>query len=129
MSDYVGYLELGRGAGAIIAAFALGPPISQQGAGMVNLSLGAMTTWTAHLYADLRQGRVHRVSDPDEQIRDAFAKVTDVLAEAGLDDSHVVEMTSYHVGICATSTSSARSETNTSLSPTRPGLPSRTAAS
>jgi enamine deaminase RidA (YjgF/YER057c/UK114 family) len=38
-------------------------------------------------------------SDPDEQIRDAFAKITDVLNEAGLDYSKVVEMTSYHVGI------------------------------
>ena len=56
MSDYVGYLVLGSGAGAIIAAFALGLLISQQGAGIVNFSLGAMMTWTAHVYADLRQG-------------------------------------------------------------------------
>ena len=38
-------------------------------------------------------------SEPAQQIREAFAKVADVLAEAGLDHSHVVEMTSYHVGI------------------------------
>ncbi len=56
MSDYVGYLVLGAGAGAIIAAFVLGLLISQQGAGMVNFALGAMMTWTAHVYADLRLG-------------------------------------------------------------------------
>lgn len=56
MNDYIGYLALGSGAGAIIAGFVLGLLISQQGAGMVNFSLGAMMTWTAHLYADLRQG-------------------------------------------------------------------------
>jgi enamine deaminase RidA (YjgF/YER057c/UK114 family) len=37
--------------------------------------------------------------DPETQIRDAFAKVESVLNEAGLDTSHIVEMTSYHVGI------------------------------
>ncbi len=56
MSDYIGYLVLGAGAGAIIAAFVLGLLISQQGAGMVNFALGAMMTWTAHVYADLRLG-------------------------------------------------------------------------
>lgn len=56
MSDYFGYLILGTTAGAIIAAITLGLLISQQGAAMVNFSLGAMMTWTAHLYADLRQG-------------------------------------------------------------------------
>ncbi len=56
MNDYIGYLVLGAGAGAIIAAFVLGLLISQQGAGMVNFALGAMMTWTAHVYADLRAG-------------------------------------------------------------------------
>ena len=36
-------------------------------------------------------------SDPETQIRDAFAKVDAVLRSAGLDSSHVIEMTSYHV--------------------------------
>lgn len=40
-------------------------------------------------------------ADPAEQIRDAFAKVLAVLAEAGLDHSHIVELTSYHVGLQA----------------------------
>ena len=38
-------------------------------------------------------------SSPEEQIRDAFARVADVLNEAGLDTTHIVEMTSYHVAI------------------------------
>lgn len=37
--------------------------------------------------------------DPEEQIRDAFAKVGTVLAEAGLGWESLVEMTSYHVGL------------------------------
>lgn len=37
--------------------------------------------------------------DEEEQIRDAFGKITDVLVAAGLDWSRVVEMTSYHVGL------------------------------
>ena len=38
-------------------------------------------------------------ADPEQQIRDAFAQVGQVLAEAGLHFGHVVEMTSYHVGL------------------------------
>jgi enamine deaminase RidA (YjgF/YER057c/UK114 family) len=37
--------------------------------------------------------------DPEQQIRDAFAKINAVLHTAGLDTSDIVEMTSYHVGI------------------------------
>lgn len=37
--------------------------------------------------------------DPASQIQLAFERTNTVLAEAGLDFSHVVEMTSYHVGI------------------------------
>jgi len=37
--------------------------------------------------------------DPETQIREAFSQVEIVLAEAGLDFGHVVEMTSYHVGL------------------------------
>ncbi|MEM9606548.1 MAG: ABC transporter permease [Actinomycetota bacterium] len=57
MIDYLGYLALGTAAGAIIASMALGLVITQQGSNMVNFSLGAMMTWTAHVYAELRQGR------------------------------------------------------------------------
>lgn len=38
-------------------------------------------------------------SDPEAQMRNAFKKVERVLAEAGLDFSAVVEMTTYHVGL------------------------------
>ena len=38
-------------------------------------------------------------SEPAQQIRDAFAKVAAVLAEAGLDATNIIEMTSFHVGI------------------------------
>ena len=38
-------------------------------------------------------------SDPETQIRDAFAKVRMVLDNAGLDFGAVVEMTTYHVGL------------------------------
>lgn len=38
-------------------------------------------------------------SDPVDQIREAFAQVESVLAEGGMDFGHVVEMTTYHVGL------------------------------
>jgi ABC-type branched-subunit amino acid transport system permease subunit len=56
MTDYVFYLLLGGGAGAIIAALGLGLVVTYQGSGVVNFSLGAMATWTAYVYADLREG-------------------------------------------------------------------------
>ncbi len=37
--------------------------------------------------------------DDGEQIEAVFAKIKAVLDEAGLDFSHLVEMTSYHVGL------------------------------
>ena len=56
MTDYAFYLLLGSGAGAIIAALGLGLVITFQGSGVVNFALGAMATWTAYVYADLREG-------------------------------------------------------------------------
>ncbi len=38
-------------------------------------------------------------SDPETQIRDAFAKVQSVLEAGGIGFGHLVEMTSYHVGL------------------------------
>ena len=38
-------------------------------------------------------------SDPEQQIRQAFLQVARVLEEGGMDFGHVVEMTSYHVGL------------------------------
>ncbi|ABD54026.1 RidA family protein [Jannaschia sp. CCS1] len=39
--------------------------------------------------------------DPETQIRLAFQRADAVLQEAGLSFAHVVEMTSYHVGIAS----------------------------
>lgn len=56
MTDYLFYLLLGAGAGAIIAAFGLGLLVTHQGSGVVNFAFGAMATWSGYVYADLRQG-------------------------------------------------------------------------
>jgi branched-chain amino acid transport system permease protein len=56
MTDYLFYLLLGCGAGAIIAAFGLGLVVTYQGSGTVNFAHGAMATWTAYTYAELRNG-------------------------------------------------------------------------
>lgn len=37
--------------------------------------------------------------DPEQQIRDAFAKVRSVLEAGGMTSADIVEMTSYHVGL------------------------------
>ncbi len=56
MNDYLFFLLLGAGAGAIIAAFGLGLLITHQGSGVVNFAYGATATWSGYVYADLRQG-------------------------------------------------------------------------
>ncbi len=56
MADYAYFLLLGAGAGAIIAALGLGLVITHQGSGVVNFALGAMATWSAYVYAELRNG-------------------------------------------------------------------------
>ena len=56
MSDYIFFLLLGAGAGAIIAALGLGLVIAHEGSGVVNFAQGAMATWVAYVYADLRNG-------------------------------------------------------------------------
>lgn len=56
MNDYLFYLLLGSGAGAIMAAFGLGLVITFQGSGVVNFAHGAMAMWVAYVYADLREG-------------------------------------------------------------------------
>jgi len=56
MIDYLFFLLLGAGAGAIIAAFGLGLLITHQGSGVVNFAFGAMATWSGYVYAELRQG-------------------------------------------------------------------------
>ncbi len=59
MTDYLFFLLLGAGAGAIIAALGLGLLITYQGSGVVNFALGAMATWSAYVYAELRNGVLH----------------------------------------------------------------------
>ena len=56
MTDYLFFILLGTGAGAIIAAFGLGLVVTYQGSGLVNFGYGAMATWSGYVYADLRQG-------------------------------------------------------------------------
>lgn len=56
MIDYLYYLLLGSGAGAIIAALGLGLVVTYQGSGVVNFAFGGMSMWSAYVYADLRQG-------------------------------------------------------------------------
>lgn len=56
MNDYLFYLLLGCGAGAIIAGFAMGLVISYQGSGIVNFAYGAIAMWSAYVYAELRNG-------------------------------------------------------------------------
>lgn len=57
MTDYLFYLLLGSGAGAIIAALGLGFVVTFQGSGVVNFALGGIATWVALVYAELRRGR------------------------------------------------------------------------
>ena len=38
-------------------------------------------------------------ADPEKQFRQAFLQIERVLAEGGLDLGHIVEMTTYHVGL------------------------------
>ncbi|MFK8023067.1 MAG: ABC transporter permease [Ilumatobacter sp.] len=56
MSDYIFFLLLGSAAASIIAAFGVGLVITHQGAGVVNFAFGAMASWGAYVFADLRRG-------------------------------------------------------------------------
>lgn len=56
MTDYLFFLLLGSGAGAIIAALGLGMVLTYQGSGVVNFASGAMAMWGTYVYADLRRG-------------------------------------------------------------------------
>lgn len=56
MTDYLFYLLLGSGAGAIIAALGLGMVITYQGSGVVNFAAGSMAMWSTYVYAELRNG-------------------------------------------------------------------------
>ena len=62
MTDYLYYLLLGTGAGAIIAALGLGLVITYQGSGVVNFAYGAMAMWVG---LRLRRSPSGRVPVPD----------------------------------------------------------------
>lgn len=54
MTDYAFYLLLGSGAGAVIAILGLGLVLTYRGSGVVNFAHGAVATWTAYVFVDLR---------------------------------------------------------------------------
>jgi branched-chain amino acid transport system permease protein len=56
LTQYLFFVLIGTGAGAIIAAFGLGLVVTYQGSGLVNFGYGAMASWVGYVYADLRQG-------------------------------------------------------------------------
>jgi branched-chain amino acid transport system permease protein len=56
VTDYLYYLLAGVASGAIMAAFGLGLLITHQGSGVVNFAFGAMSAWSAYVYASLREG-------------------------------------------------------------------------
>lgn len=54
MTDYAFYLLLGSGAGAVIAILGLGIVLTYRGSGVVNFAHGAIATWVAYVFVDLR---------------------------------------------------------------------------
>jgi branched-chain amino acid transport system permease protein len=54
VTDYAFYLLLGTGAGAVIAILGLGLVLTYRGSGVVNFAHGAVATWTAYVFVDLR---------------------------------------------------------------------------
>ncbi|NND73909.1 MAG: ABC transporter permease [Ilumatobacter sp.] len=56
MTDYLFFVLLGSGSGAIIAAFGVGLVVTHQGTGVVNFAYGALASWAGYVFADLRRG-------------------------------------------------------------------------
>jgi branched-chain amino acid transport system permease protein len=54
MAEYVQFLILGLGSGAIIAAVALGLVLTYRASGVINFAQGAMASWTAYTYYSLQ---------------------------------------------------------------------------
>jgi branched-subunit amino acid ABC-type transport system permease component len=52
--DYLRFLILGLGSGAIIAAVALGLTLTYRASGVINFAQGAMASWVAYTYYSLR---------------------------------------------------------------------------
>lgn len=53
MAEYLQFLILGVGSGAIIAAVALGLVLAYQASGVINFAQGAMASWTAYTFYSL----------------------------------------------------------------------------
>lgn len=54
MFDYLRFMILGLGAGAIIAAVALGLTLTYRASGVINFAQGAMASWVSYTYYSLR---------------------------------------------------------------------------
>lgn len=54
MAEYVQFLILGLGSGAIIAAVALGLVLTYRASGVINFAQGAMASWSAYTYFSLQ---------------------------------------------------------------------------
>ncbi|WP_406449149.1 branched-chain amino acid ABC transporter permease/ATP-binding protein [Streptomyces sp. NBC_01622] len=58
MSQYVVFLLLGLGSGAVFGALALALVLTYRGSGVVNFATGAIALYSAYTYAFLRQGEL-----------------------------------------------------------------------
>lgn len=54
MTDYLFYVLLSTGAGAVIALLGLGVIVTYQGSGVVNFAHGALAMWPAYVFVELR---------------------------------------------------------------------------
>src|ERR1700757_995391 len=58
MTQYVVFLLLGLGNGAVFGALALAVVMTYRSSGVVNFGTGAIALYTAYVYAYLRQGKI-----------------------------------------------------------------------
>jgi ABC-type branched-subunit amino acid transport system ATPase component/ABC-type branched-subunit amino acid transport system permease subunit len=58
MTQYVVFLLLGLGSGAVFGALALAVVMTYRSSGVVNFGTGAIALYTAYVYAYLRQGKI-----------------------------------------------------------------------
>jgi len=58
MSNYVGYLLLGLGNGAVYAALALALVVTYRSSGVINFATGSIALYTAYVYGYLRSGQL-----------------------------------------------------------------------
>jgi ABC-type branched-subunit amino acid transport system ATPase component/branched-subunit amino acid ABC-type transport system permease component len=58
MTQYLLFLLLGLGSGAVFASLALALVVTYRGSGVINFATGAVALYTAYTYAYLRQGKL-----------------------------------------------------------------------